>query len=78
MPVPTDPMIVAAMAAVTVAVVGWFAHTILGMRDILRDVHQAVFDHNERPGALTRLDSHERRLNRHSDALRKLGELEDE
>ena len=56
---------------------GMLAETILGMRDILRDVHQAVFDHNDRPGALTRLDTHESRLNRHSDALRKIGAIDD-
>lgn len=77
MTVPTEPTIIAVTVAVTVAVVAWFAHTILGMRDTLQDLHRAVFDHNDRPGALTVLDEHGRRLNRHSDALRKIGALDD-
>lgn len=78
MMLPSDPTIIAATAAVTVAVVGWFAHTILGMRDTLQDLHRAVFDHNGRDGVLTVTDRHEARLKRHSDALRVHGLLGDE
>lgn len=78
MTVPTDPTIVAATVAITVAVVAWFAHTILGMRDTVQDIHRAIFDHNDRPGALSILDEHGKQLKRHSDALRVHGLLSDE
>jgi hypothetical protein len=78
MMLPTDPTIIAVVTAVSVTVVGWFAHTILGMRDQVQDLHRAIFDHNDRPGALTRLDKTEERLKRHSNALRALGALDDE
>ena len=77
MTLPTDPALIAIATGVTVLTVGWFAHTILGMRDNVRDLHGAIFDHNDRPGALSRLDDHDKRLKRHSDALRVHGLLED-
>lgn len=75
---PSDPTIIAGTAAISVAVVGWFAHTILGMKEQLQDVHRAVFDHNDRPGVLSIVDDHDKRLKRHSDALRVHGLLSDD
>lgn len=78
MTAPTDPVIILATAAVTVAVVGWFAHTILGMRDLTRDMHLALFGQKDQPGALALLGDHTKQLKRHSDALRVHGLLSDE
>lgn len=78
MMLPTEPTIIAVTAAITCMVVLWFAHTILGMRDLTRDMHHALFGHDDRPGALDLLDGHTAQLKRHSDALRVHGILSDE
>ena len=78
MMIPTDPAIVGATVAITVAVVAWFAVQILGMRDNVRDLHGALFGIKDRPGALAELAAHGTQLKRHSDALRVHGMLSDD
>ncbi len=42
MTLPTEPTIIAATAAVTVLVLGWFASKILATSELVRDIHRDI------------------------------------
>ena len=70
-----EPIVVnAALAVLGLLGIGSFL-TLRDVRDQVRDLHTAVFGPER--GVLAVQKDHEKRLNRHSDALRALGGLED-
>ena len=71
-----EPILVnAALAVLGLLGVGSFI-TLRDVRDNVRDLHTAVFAPER--GVLAIQKEHEKRLNRHSDALRALGTLDEE
>lgn len=69
----TEPIVVnAALSGIGLLTV-WSVYTLVGVRDKVNEMYLLLT--HEEVGVITRMKTHEHRLGRHSDALRKMGAL---